>query len=84
VVLPILPLAMVVFMIFGRLAQPLFREAQQRLGKVNTILQENLAGLRVVKAFASEPFEKGRFDQSIESLLEQRIKIGRTRLNWMA
>lgn len=77
-VLPILPMALVIFMVFGRLAQPLFREAQQRLALVNTILQENLAGLGVVKAFAREPLEEERFEQSIESLLEQRMKISRT------
>ncbi|MFO7683291.1 MAG: ABC transporter ATP-binding protein, partial [Chloroflexota bacterium] len=60
------------------IAQPLFREAQIRLSKVNTILQENLAGLKVVKAFASEPREQARFDESIDSELEQRIKISRT------
>lgn len=78
VVLPILPVAVGVFMIFGRIAQPLFGEAQRRLAKVNTILQENFAGLRVVKAFAAEPYETKRFGVSIDSLLEQRIKISRT------
>ena len=77
IILPILPIALVVFMIFGRLAQPLFAEAQKRLSRVNTILQENLAGLKVVKAFAREPHEQERFDGSIESLLEQRIRISR-------
>jgi ATP-binding cassette subfamily B protein len=77
IILPILPIALVVFMIFGRMAQPLFLEAQQRLSRVNTILQENLAGLRVVKAFAREPYEQARFDDSIESLLDQRIRIAR-------
>ncbi|MEZ4518297.1 MAG: ABC transporter transmembrane domain-containing protein [Chloroflexota bacterium] len=41
VVLPVLPVALIVFMIFGAKAQPLFREVQQRLGRANTILQEN-------------------------------------------
>jgi len=78
VVLPILPVAIVIFMIFGRVAQPLFREVQERLSLVNTVLQENLAGLKVVKAFAAEPREQVRFGHSIESLLAQRIKISRT------
>jgi ATP-binding cassette subfamily B protein len=78
VVLPVLPIAMIIFMIFGSLTQPLFQEVQNRLSKANTILQENLAGLRVVKSFANEPVEQARFDDSIDSLLEQRIKISRT------
>ena len=78
VILPILPFALVIFMLFGRMAQPLFREVQQRLSKVNTILQENLAGLQVVKAFAGEPQETARFEISNDDLLEQRIRISRT------
>jgi len=77
-ILPILPIALVIFMLFGRMAQPLFREAQQRLGRVNTILQENLAGLQVVKAFAAEPAEDVRFKASIDHLLDQRMRISRT------
>jgi ATP-binding cassette subfamily B protein len=77
VILPILPIALVIFMVFGRIAQPLFAETQQRLSRVNHILQENLVGLKVVKSFASEVREEQRFDESIDSLLAQRIKISR-------
>jgi ATP-binding cassette subfamily B protein len=77
IILPILPIALVIFMGFGRMAQPLFREVQQRLAKVNTILQENLAGIRVVKAFAKEPEEEIRFGDSLEDLTDQRIRIAR-------
>ena len=78
VVLPILPIALVVFMIFGATVRPLFVEAQKRLDKVNTVLQENMAGLKVVKAFATEPREQSRFQESIDSELDQRIRISRT------
>lgn len=77
IILPILPIALVLFMFFGRIAQPLFREVQQRLAKVNTILQENLVGLKIVKAFATEPRETERFDDSVDSLLGQRMVISR-------
>jgi ATP-binding cassette subfamily B protein len=53
-------------------------EVQKRLGRVNTTLQENLAGLKVVKAFTSERREEKRFLDSIDSLLNQRIKVSRT------
>jgi ATP-binding cassette subfamily B protein len=78
VALPVLPIAFFLFMLFGIVAQPLFREAQVRLSAVNTVLQENLAGLKVVKAFASEKQEQARFGTSIDSLLDQRIRISRT------
>lgn len=77
VVLPVLPIALVVFMVFGATAQPLFAEVQRRLGRANTILQENLAGLKVVKSFTSEAREQAAFKDSIDSLLEQRIKVAR-------
>ena len=50
---------------------------QKRLGRVNTTLQENLAGLKVVKAFTSEAREEKRFHDSIDHLLEQRVKVSR-------
>ncbi|GMQ78001.1 MAG: ABC transporter ATP-binding protein [Anaerolineae bacterium] len=77
IILPVLPIALVIFMVFGRLAQPMFREVQGRLAHINTILQENLAGIRVVKAFAREPSEEGRFGDGLDDLLDQRLKIGR-------
>jgi ATP-binding cassette subfamily B protein len=55
----------------------MFREVQVRLAHINTILQENLAGIRVVKAFAREPSEEERFGDGLDDLLEQRLKIGR-------
>ena len=45
--------------------------------RVNTTLQENLAGLKVVKSFTSEAREEKRFHDSIDSLLEQRVKVSR-------
>ena len=77
VVLPILPIALVLFIIFGAISQPLFSEVQRRLSRLNTILQENLAGIKVVKAFVREPQERAKFDQSAGSLMQQQIKVAR-------
>jgi ATP-binding cassette subfamily B protein len=76
-VLPILPVALVLFMIFGSVSQPLFRQVQQRISRLNTILQENMAGLKVVKAFAREPQEEARFDEAADSVLAQQLKVAR-------
>jgi ATP-binding cassette subfamily B multidrug efflux pump len=78
VVLPTLPIALALFMVFGAISQPLFGEVQKRLSKLNTVLQENLAGIKVVKAFAREPQEQAKFDQSADSLMWQSIKVTRT------
>jgi ATP-binding cassette, subfamily B, multidrug efflux pump len=78
VILPTLPIALAVFMVFGAITQPLFTRTQQRLSTLNTILQENLAGFKVVKAFAREPQEQARFDRSADALLVQQFQIART------
>jgi ATP-binding cassette subfamily B multidrug efflux pump len=78
VILPILPVALVMFMVFGRLAQPLFMEVQKRLSRLNTILQENLAGIEVVKAFVQERREERKFDAAADDLMEQQIRVSRT------
>jgi ATP-binding cassette subfamily B protein len=77
VVLPTLPVALVVFFIFGSITQPLFTRVQQRLSALNTVLQENLAGFKVVKAFAREPQEQARFDGSADALVVQQFKVAR-------
>ncbi|KAB8141963.1 ABC transporter ATP-binding protein [Chloroflexia bacterium SDU3-3] len=77
-VLPLLPLAIGLFMGFGILTRPLFGEIQRRLSKLNTILQENLAGIKVVKAFTREPHETTRFNAAALSVMEQQLKVGRT------
>ena len=75
VILPILPLSLFLFFMFGRISQPLFGELQRRLSTLNTILQENVAGIRVVKAFVSEVREQARFDRAALDLFAQALKI---------
>jgi len=77
VVLPILPIALVMFMLFGAITQPLFIKVQQKLSALNTILQENLAGIKVIKAFATEPKEQQRFDAAAVVLMKQQIQVAR-------
>ncbi len=77
VVLPLLPIALVIFMLFGRLSQPLFIVVQQKLSALNTVLQENLAGIKVVRAFAREPYEFRRFDAAATDLMEQQLRVNR-------
>jgi ATP-binding cassette, subfamily B, multidrug efflux pump len=78
VVLPILPIAFVVFFAFGAIAQPLFMAVQIKLSALNTVVQENVAGLRVVRAFGRELHEQARFNASADALLQQQLKVGRT------
>jgi ATP-binding cassette subfamily B protein len=78
VILPTLPIAMVLFMVFGGMTVPLFTELQKKISALNTVLQENMAGIRVVKAFARETYEQERFDKSANELMAQGLKVSRT------
>jgi ATP-binding cassette subfamily B multidrug efflux pump len=77
VILPVLPIAMGLFAVFGTLTQPLFMKVQIRLSRLNTVLQENLAGIKVVKAFVREPEQQARFNDSASDLMEQQITVSR-------
>ncbi|NDJ53809.1 MAG: ABC transporter ATP-binding protein [Chloroflexi bacterium] len=78
VVLPILPIALVLFMVFGAVAQPLFAEFQVRLSRLNTILQENLAGIKVVKAFTRERSEQEKYQNANDRMYQHSLRIGMT------
>ena len=57
-------------------ATRLFTEVQLRLGALNTLVQENLAGIQVVKAFVRGQFEIERFAESNEDYRERNIEVG--------
>lgn len=52
----------------------LFRLVQQKLDDVNNVMQENLAGMRLIKAFLRKDYEVQRFDRSGSELMEQTRK----------
>ena len=75
--LPVILLVLGVFGFFAGKGRPLFTIVQQKLGRLNTILQENLAGIRVVKAFAREPWERERFGESNLELRDANLRVMR-------
>lgn len=77
----ILPMTIGVLFVFIRRLGPMFRRFQERLAALNTVLQENVAGVRVVRAFARERYEIERFDVANRSLLEQGLTVRRTVAN---
>ncbi|MBX5444704.1 ABC transporter ATP-binding protein [Sphaerobacter sp.] len=56
---------------FGRTIRPRFLAVQQQFGVMTNVLQENLAGARVVRAFAREEDERAKFDRAIQRLYER-------------
>jgi ATP-binding cassette subfamily B multidrug efflux pump len=68
-----IPAMMLVLARFLRAIRPLFAIVQAKLGALNTILQENLVGVRVVQAFAREPYEAQRYSALNQELLEANV-----------
>lgn len=54
---------------------PLFRLLQSRLDRMNTVIQENVAGARVVKAFVQEKRESERFAKSNDELVNTQFRV---------
>ena len=75
--MPILPVALVLFMIFGILSQPLFAKVQEKLSALNTVLQENLAGVKVIKAFTREKEQQTKFRTAADATMSQAITVAR-------
>lgn len=73
--LAMIPPIGLVFALFVRRLMPLSKVVQQKLGALNTILQENLAGIRVVKAFAREDYERDRFSVQNKDLYTQNVEL---------
>jgi len=79
--LGMLPAIGVIFVFFIRRVIPISKSVQIKLGNLNTVLQENLAGVRVVKAFAREEFEESRFNTRNLELLGENVSLIKTFAN---
>jgi len=73
----LLPIAGLLIWVVMHVSQPMFVIVQRKLSALNTIVQENLAGARVVKAYAREPFEIERFEERNDEYMNEHIKVGR-------
>lgn len=75
--LVLLPVTLAMIWIFSRHARPLFRKVQERLEKANMVLHENIAGVRLVRAFVRSDYEQERFADRNEALTQTSIKVNR-------
>ena len=73
--LPLVIVFAVLVWLFATKARPLFLQVQNKLDNLNQVLQENLAGARVVKAFARADYENTRFNQANVQLMNQSIQV---------
>jgi len=70
-----LPFVVVTVTLFLRKTAPLFAVVQKKLDGINHIMQETVAGARVVKAYVKEEYELGRFDDANEALCAQNLRV---------
>jgi ATP-binding cassette subfamily B protein len=58
---------------YGKHSRPAMQEAQQRIAELTAEAEENVSGVRVVKAFAQEPRQLARFDHSVTRVFDQQV-----------
>jgi ATP-binding cassette, subfamily B, multidrug efflux pump len=76
--LAIVPVIFVLLWRFVRRIGPLFRQVQQTLGRLNSVLQEDLAGMRVIRTFVREGYEVARYRSVNDELLGKNLETVRT------
>ncbi|MDD6571668.1 MAG: ABC transporter ATP-binding protein [Thermoflexaceae bacterium] len=70
-----LPVIFVMVVFFISKANPLFDLLQKKLDNVNNVIQENVTGSRVVKAYVREEHEKERFGRANGELIDTQLKV---------
>jgi ATP-binding cassette subfamily B multidrug efflux pump len=73
--LPLLFVTSLIIVFFVAKMEPLFRAVQQQLDRLNTVLQENVAGIRLIKAFVRDDFEFARFDKANQAFTGESIRV---------
>lgn len=77
VLLVTIPLLLVVSVVFLKLILPYYRMQQTKIDEMNTVLRDQISGVRVVKAFTKETEEKERFGQINTDLARINTSIGK-------
>ena len=79
--LALIPVPFVVFVAarYGRRSRPALQEVQQRIAEVTADVEENISGVRVVKAFAAEPRQLERFRENVARVFTQSMFATRLR-----
>lgn len=74
IILIILPIMVVIVVVILKFGFPMFQKMQKKIDNVNRVVQENLIGIRVVKAFVRENKEKEKFHSASDDLAKQGSK----------
>ena len=68
---------------YSRRSHPVLRDVQQKIADVTTQAEENVIGVRVVKAFAQEPRQRERFGEAAESVFRRAIDAARIQATYL-
>jgi ATP-binding cassette subfamily B protein len=83
IALAISPAMMVAAYRYSRISHPVLKDVQQRIADVTTHAEENIVGVRVVKAFAQEERETGRFAALAQRVFDQAIRAARIQARYV-
>lgn len=75
IILCALPVEIIMMIIILKKANPYYSIVAKRLDSVNSVVQENVTGARVVKAYVREDTEEKRFDDANISLMESNLRV---------
>ena len=73
----ITPVLLIITKLLSKHVRPRFVFMREKLSEMNTAAQENIAGNRVVKAFAREEYEKERFERKNLAFMDSHLKINK-------
>lgn len=75
IILCALPVEIIMMIVILKRANPYYSIVAKRLDTVNSVVQENVTGARVVKAYVREDTEEKRFDDANISLMESNLRV---------
>jgi ATP-binding cassette, subfamily B, multidrug efflux pump len=73
--LPLLIVTSAIIVFFVPKMEPIFRSVQKNLDRLNTVLQENLSGVRLVRAFVRADFEEKRFEAANSAFAGESVRV---------
>jgi ABC-type multidrug transport system fused ATPase/permease subunit len=79
IALAVAPLVVVAAYLYSRHSHAMLRDVQQRMADMTTVAEENIVGVNVVKAFAQEDAERGKFRARNEAVFSRSIDVARQR-----
>ncbi len=77
--LVVFPICIVPVILFGKRVRRNARQAQAKLADIVSILQESIGGVRVIKSFGMEPYERARFAERCREVFNRMMKVARAR-----